>query len=402
MDTHFISVEQAVDQIKSGKILIVVDDDNRENEGDFIIAADKVTPDSINYMAKYGRGLICQAITEQRAKELNLNPMVETNSTRHGTAFTVSVDARDKTTTGISAFDRAQTVNVLIDPDSTPDHLLRPGHIFPLIARNNGVLSRDGHTEATIDLARLAGCYPSGVLCEIMDDNGKMAKLSRLVEISQETGIKIFKISDLIEYRKKISIQRKKTISLPTSVGEFELILFENSNTQQEPPFALRKNTFKKNKPVLVRVHSECLTGETLLSQKCDCGFQLQRSMRLIQKYGGIIVYLRQEGRGIGFANKIKAYALQEEGYDTVDANHKLGFEADERDYTIAANILKDLNVTSVRLLTNNPEKIQGLKANGITVTERVPLEQKPQEKCVHYMVTKKNRMGHILQNIYT
>lgn len=401
MQNRFIDTETAIKKIHNGEMLIVVDNEDRENEGDFLMAAEKVRAEHINFMSKHGRGLICQAITEKRADQLGLAPMVNKNNAMHETAFTVSVDAKGVTTTGISAFDRAATTAVLIDPSSTADDLLRPGHVFPLIANSQGVLGRKGHTEAATDLANLAGLYPSGIICEIMDEDGSMARVSKLEQLAEELDLYIYRISDLVEYLdSKRQISRGESTALPTEFGNFEMILYKNTESSANPHFALVSGELDENEPPLVRVHSECLTGELLQSKKCDCGSQLRESMRLVQKNGGIIIYLRQEGRGIGLSNKIRAYSLQERGMDTVDANIELGFHADERNYEMAANILKDLGVSSIELLTNNPLKVQGLEENGISIVERIPLEIAPEEENRAYMETKKIRCGHILEMV--
>ncbi|MEN3037889.1 MAG: bifunctional 3,4-dihydroxy-2-butanone-4-phosphate synthase/GTP cyclohydrolase II [Candidatus Kryptonium sp.] len=395
----FNTIEEAIDDIRSGKIVIVVDDEDRENEGDFIVAAEKATPEVVNFMAKYGRGLICVAITEQRARELEFEPMVEFNTSRHNTAFLVSVDYKKGTTTGISAFDRAKTIQAIVDPNSKPGDFAKPGHIFPLQAVEGGVLRRAGHTEAAVDLARLAGLYPAGVLCEIMNDDGTMARVPDLFKIAKKFGLKIITIKDLISYRLKSEklIRKITTTKLPTKYGFFELHLYE-SLTDGKVHVALVKGKIDDGEPVLVRVHSECLTGDVFGSLRCDCGDQLHSAMKIIEREGrGVILYMRQEGRGIGLVNKIKAYRLQDEGKDTVEANEMLGFKPDLRDYGIGAQILVDLGVRKMRLLTNNPKKIVGLAGYGLEIVERVPIEIQPNEINIHYLRTKRDKLGHLV-----
>ncbi|MFQ6114647.1 MAG: bifunctional 3,4-dihydroxy-2-butanone-4-phosphate synthase/GTP cyclohydrolase II, partial [bacterium] len=384
---------------KWGKILIVVDDEDRENEGDFIMAAEKVTPESINFMAKYGRGLICVAMTGKRLDQLDLHPMVTENTARMGTSFTVSVDAIKNTTTGISAHDRAETIRALIDPKTQPDDLARPGHIFPVRAQEEGVLRRAGHTEAVIDLAKLAGLYPAGVLCEIMDDDGTMARVPKLMKIAQKFGLKIITIRDLIAYRRRTEklVKRLVTTRFPTKWGEFTLHLYE-SIIDAYHHLALVKGEIDSTEPTLVRVHSQCLTGDILGSLRCDCGQQLEKAMTAIEKEGkGILLYMRQEGRGIGLVNKIRAYHLQDQGKDTVEANEILGFEPDLRDYGIGAQILVDLGVKKIRLLTNNPKKYVGLKGYGLEIVERIPIEVEPNEINAKYLQTKRDKLGHLI-----
>lgn len=395
----FNTIDDAIEDIRNGKIVIVVDDEDRENEGDFIVAAEKVTPEIVNFMAKYGRGLICVAITEQRAHELEFEPMVEFNTSRHGTAFLVSVDYKKGTTTGISAFDRAKTIQAIVDQNSKPGDFAKPGHIFPLQAVEGGVLRRAGHTEAAVDLARLAGLYPAGVLCEIMNDDGTMARVPELFKIAKKFGLKIITIKDLISYRlKREKLVRKiTTTKLPTKYGFFELHLYE-SLTDGKIHVALVKGKVDDGEPVLVRVHSECLTGDVFGSFRCDCGDQLHSAMKMIEREGkGVLLYMRQEGRGIGLVNKIKAYRLQDEGKDTVEANEMLGFKPDLRDYGIGAQILVDLGVKKMRLLTNNPKKIIGLAGYGLEVIERVPIEIQPNEVNIHYLRTKRDKLGHLI-----
>lgn len=398
----FDAIEEAIADIGAGKIVIVVDDEDRENEGDLIQAAEKTTADSINFMAKYGRGLICVAMTRQRLDEMGLGPMVVDNTSKMGTPFTISVDATHDTTTGSSAHDRAVTIKVLIDPATKPSDLAKPGHIFPLRAMDGGVLRRAGHTEAVVDLARLAGLYPAGVLCEIMDDDGSMARVPRLMELAKEHGVKIVTIEDLIEYRRRreVLIKRIATTKLPSKFGDFDLYLYEDTETNHHHLALVKGDPAAAEKP-LVRVHSQCLTGDIFGSLRCDCGEQLGRALEMIDAAGaGVFLYMRQEGRSIGLANKIKAYALQDKGRDTVEANEELGFPADPRDYGIGAQILADLGLTRIRLLTNNPRKIVGLEAYGLDVVERVPIEVCPNPNNIGYLAAKRAKLGHLLGNI--
>ena len=395
---NFSSIEDALDDIREGRMVIVVDDEARENEGDLIMAAEKVTPEGINFMAKHARGLICVAMDGDRLDELQLHPMVQENTAKMGTPFAVSVDAVHGTTTGISAYDRAVTVQTLIDPNTRPEDLARPGHIFPLRSAKGGVLRRAGHTEAAVDIARLAGLQPAGVLCEIMAEDGTTARLPELFEISKKFGIKVITIYDLIEYRRKKEklVRRVAEASLPTKYGDFKLIAYEGILDHSES-VALVKGEPEKEESVLVRVHSQCLTGDVFGSLRCDCGDQLHESMRMIDKEGvGVLLYIQQEGRGIGLVNKVKAYALQDRGRDTVEANEELGFPADLRDYGIGAQILADLGLHKIRLLTNNPKKIIGLKAYGLEIVERVPIEIPPNKRNLKYMMAKRDKLGHL------
>lgn len=399
----FDSVESAIEDIKQGKMIIVVDDADRENEGDFILAAEKATPEGINFMAKYGRGLICVPMTGERLDELGLGPMVSVNTARLGTPFTISVDAKRNTTTGSSAHDRATTIEVLIDPEARPGDLARPGHIFPLRAMAGGVLRRPGHTEAVVDLARLAGLYPAGVLCEIMDEDGTMARVPRLMEMAEEFGLKIITIADLIHYRhqRELLVKRVVETPLPSKHGTFDLYLYESTITGEHHIALVKGDPAKPGKPPLVRVHSQCLTGDILGSLRCDCGEQLGKALQIIEKEGtGVFLYMRQEGRNIGLANKIRAYALQDTGKDTVEANEELGFSADPRDYGIGAQILADLGLTKIRLLTNNPRKIVGLEAFGLEVVERIPIEVPPNPLNERYLRTKRVKLGHLLEEV--
>ena len=395
-------IEAALEDIRQGKLVIVVDDEDRENEGDFVTAARNVTPEIINFMSIHGRGLICAPLTEEKCVELNLQPMVTDNTSLHETAFTVSIDLLGNgCTTGISAHDRAKTVQALIDPATRPEDLGRPGHIFPLRAKRGGVLRRSGHTEATIDLARLAGFEPAGVLVEIMNEDGSMARLPQLMEIATRFNLKIISIKDLIEFRLKAEtlIREEVRVEMPTKYGRFELIAFTQLNTG-ETHMALKKGSWKKDEPVLVRVHSSCMTGDILGSLRCDCGDQLHHALQMIESEGkGLVLYMNQEGRGIGLINKLKAYKLQEEGLDTVEANLKLGFGMDERDYGVGAQILRELGITKMRLITNNPRKRAGILGYGLEVTETVPVEIKPNTHNQKYLLTKRDKLGHEILN---
>ena len=399
----FNTIDEAIDDIAKGKLIILVDDEDRENEGDLCMAADKVTPEAINFMARYGRGLICLSLTPERVEELKLPMMTEDNTSPFGTAFTVSIEAKKGVTTGISAADRATTIRTAIAPDTKPEDLVRPGHVFPLKARPGGVLQRAGQTEGSVDLSRLSGLYPAGVICEIMNDDGTMARVPELIEFAKKQNLKTVTIKDLIKYRMRTEsfVKRLVSVKMPTEYGgEFNAIAYANEidNTVY---IALVKGEIKPEDEVLVRVHSQCLTGEVFGSKRCDCGEQLHRAMEMVSREGkGVILYVRQEGRGIGLINKLKAYELQDKGLDTVEANIRLGFKPDLRDYGVGAQILVDLGVRKMKLMTNNPKKIVGLEGYGLKVVERVPIEAKPHEKNIIYLKTKKKKMGHLLENV--
>ncbi len=401
MEFKLNTIEEAIEEIKNGKVIIVVDDEDRENEGDFLTAARNVTPEIVNFMATHGRGLICAPLPEERCDELGLELMVKSNSAVYETAFTVSVDLNGHgCTTGISASDRSKTIQALIDPKIHPSELGKPGHIFPLRAKKGGVLRRAGHTEAAVDLARMSGFEPAGVIVEILNEDGTMARLPQLFEIAQKFDLKIISIEDLIEYRIKNEslIDRLVDVKMPTEWGDFELIAYKEKNTGQEH-LALIKGKWDKNEPVLVRVHSSCMTGDIFGSCRCDCGPQLHKAMEMIEKEGkGVIVYMNQEGRGIGLVNKLRAYKLQEEGYDTVEANLKLGFKMDERDYGIGAQIIRDLGIAKMKLMSNNPTKRTGLVGYGLEIIENVALEVDSNAHNESYLRTKRDKMGHSLK----
>ena len=396
------TIEEALIELASGKMIIVLDDEDRENEGDLICSAELCTPEMINFMSSHAKGLICVSITEKRAAELELEPMVKQNSALHQTKFTVSVDYAHGTSTGISAIDRAKTVRALAKKDTKPSDLLRPGHIFPLVAHSEGVLRRAGHTEATVDLMNLAGLNPAGVLCEIINEDGTMSRLPQLEVFAKKYDFKMITIKDLIAYKikKENYVRKVSEAELPTDYGTFRVVVFENTFDGQEH-VALVKGKIDSDNPVLIRVHSECLTGDVFHSMRCDCGMQLNNAMKMIDENGtGILLYMRQEGRGIGLANKIRAYALQEQGLDTVDANVHLGFDPDPRDYGIGAQILRSLGVKKMKLITNNPKKRVGMESYGLEVVEQIPIVVPPNKVNKKYLLTKKNRMGHLINNI--
>jgi 3,4-dihydroxy 2-butanone 4-phosphate synthase/GTP cyclohydrolase II len=395
------TIEEALQDLRSGKVIIVVDDEDRENEGDFVAAAESITSETVNFFVKHGRGILCASVTSQRAAELHLEPMVENNTSLHETPFTVPIDLLHGTTTGVSAADRAKTIKALTEPGTKGNDFGRPGHIFPLRAVEGGVLRRAGHTEAVVDLCSLAGLYPAGALVEIMNEDGSMARLPELMKIAAQFGLKVVTIKDLVEYRRHREKLVTQVVSthLPTKNGSFDVHLY-TSTVDQKEHIALVKGTVDPSVPVLVRVHSECLTGDVFGSQRCDCNEQLHTSMEMIEREGaGIVLYMRQEGRGIGLMNKLKAYKLQDGGKDTVEANEALGFHADVRDYSLAAQILLDLGVKKVRLLTNNPKKIVGLKGYGIEVSERISIEVKPSSTNERYLRTKRDKLGHLIMS---
>lgn len=399
----FSTIENAIKTVQAGKLIIIIDDEDRENEGDLMVAAEKITPDIINFMAKHGRGLICLSLTKEKLKQLDLPLMVLDNTAQFQTAFTVSIDVKKGATTGISAYDRAKTILATIDPETKPSDLARPGHIFPLEAKEGGVLKRTGQTEGSVDIARLAGLKPAGVICEIMNEDGTMSRLNELEKFSQTYDIPIITIADIIHYRmqNEILVKKIEETKLPTKNGQFTIMIFEDI-INREQIIALVKGPLEKDEPTLVRAHSQCLTGDTFGSQRCDCGKQLSQSMKMIEKEGkGVILYiLNHEGRGIGLASKIKAYALQDKGIDTVEANIKLGFKPDHRDYGLGAQVLVSLGVNKLRLITNNPRKYIGLAGYGLEIVERVPIEIHPTKNNRAYLKTKKEKMGHILEYV--
>jgi 3,4-dihydroxy 2-butanone 4-phosphate synthase/GTP cyclohydrolase II len=401
-DRVLSSIEEAAAEFRRGRFVLIVDDEDRENEGDLAIAAEKVTPEAINFLATHARGLVCAALTERRCDALDLPPMVEHNTSPHQTAFCVSVEARNRVTTGISAADRAATVQALIDPATRPEDLLRPGHMFPLRARNGGVLKRAGHTEASVDLARLAGLHPAAVICEVMDTDGTMARLPRLLDLARAHGVAVVTVRDLIAYRMRHEriVERMAEPQLPTRYGDFRVYAYRSPVTGEEH-IALVMGAIESDEPVLVRVHSQCLTGDVFGSARCDCGAQLETALeRIAAEKRGVLLYLLQEGRGIGLVNKLRAYELQDAGADTVEANQKLGFRPDQREYGVGAQILRDLGVRRMRLMTNNPSKYVALSGYGLEIVERIPLEVPPTEFTRKYLETKKRKLGHLLKMV--
>ena len=402
MGKEFSTIVEAIEDVRQGKMIVIVDDEDRENEGDLMIAAEKATPELINFMARFGRGLICLTLTEERTKELGLSMMVEDNQSAFETPFTVSIDARQGVSTGISAADRAHTIKVAIDSLTVKEDLVKPGHIFPLRAKDGGVLVRMGQTEASVDIARIAGLNPYGVICEIMNEDGTMARVPQLTKFAEEHGLKMITVKDLAEYRlmKEALVEEVTSTILPTHFGDFQSVAFKNLLDDQIH-IALVKGEINKDKPTLVRVHSQCLTGDVFGSYRCDCGEQLNKSMEMIEQEGtGVLLYLYQEGRGIGIVNKLKAYALQDEGKDTVQANEELGFKPDLRDYGIGAQILRKLGLGKIRIMTNNPRKIVGLEGYGLKLVERVPIEVQAKKDNLEYLRTKQKKLGHMFQNI--
>lgn len=402
MNNPFITIEEAIEEFKKGHMVIMVDDEDRENEGDLVVAAEKITPEIVNFMINHGRGLLCLSLHEQDVKRLKLPLMIKENHSKYNTAFTISIEAAHGVTTGISAYDRAHTIKVAINPNSTADDVVAPGHIFPLLAKPGGVLQRQGHTEASVDLAKLAGFSPNAAICEILNDDGTMARVPDLIKFGKKHKIKMMCIQDLVAYRLKHEsvIEEISSAKLPIEpYGEFQIKVFDNPRDNLQH-IALIHGKIDVNSPVLVRIHSECLTGDTFGSSRCDCGWQLETSIKTIAEQNGIILYMRQEGRGIGLANKIMAYALQDKGMDTVEANQQLGFKADHRDYSIGAKILSYLGVKKVFLLTNNPDKIAAVTASGIEIVERLPLEMSPTDNNLNYLQTKRDKLGHLLSNL--
>ena len=402
-NSNLTMVTEALNDLRQGRMIILVDDENRENEGDLVLAAEKATPEAINFMATSGRGLICLALPEEHIERFQLPPMVADNKARFRTAFTVSVGAAEGVTTGISAYDRAKTIQVLMDPQSTKEHITSPGHVFPLRARQKGVIERCGHTEGSVDLTRLAGLRPGGVICEIMNDDGTMARLPELTNFAQQHNLKIISIQQIIAYRKQTEIMVHLQAQAPMPLvgyGMFNLQAFTSDLDQQEHLALIKHPATPDSQPALVRIHSECFTGDVLGSARCDCGWQLERSLEEISKVGGVLIYLRQEGRGIGLINKIRAYNLQDQGLDTIEANHRLGFDADQRDFTVAAHILRFLGIQQIRLLTNNPHKESALKGLGINIVERLPLESISTAHNHHYLTTKRDKLGHLLSSL--